>query len=507
MRTAPLSPLLIGGLLGSFMLGLSFPEALGGATGQRLAQGGLPESYAPIHGSDSGHGSLEPLSAYYRTFTYLQDRYYGRVPARGWASDTKLTYAAIRGMLRPLDDPFTRFLDPRQYREMQEKNQGGYAGIGALLDPVLTRDGYVRIHAAQRGTRADMAGLRPFDVILKVNGISTLKKGMEQVAKMIRGKVGTPVWLTLRRGAAARPLEVKIIRQMVELPIVESEMREGRVGLIRLSEFNARSDAQIDRALTRLERQGMRALILDLRGNPGGTLDAAQETASRFLPRGKNVVIIREKDSEPEIRQVLEEKQNHRFNRPGHMLPLVVLVNRLSASAAEIVAGAIKDNHAGIIMGTPTYGKGLVQTVVPLRGGAAIAITSAHYFTPNGSDISRGQDRRGGIAPDVVVEATEEDWIKQNDVQLKKALKLLHEKIGYQRPARGPAPRCAPPPTRLTRRRSSTPDSRQRPQPGTRSRVGGPGTGPALRAPAWRWRLGERIREEREAPTPAGQSG
>src|SRR6266571_5379278 len=102
MRTAPLSPLLIGGLLGSFMLGLSFPEALGGATGQRLAQGGLPESYAPIHGSDSGHGSLEPLSAYYRTLTYLQDRYYGRVPARGWASDTKLTYAAIRGMLRPL---------------------------------------------------------------------------------------------------------------------------------------------------------------------------------------------------------------------------------------------------------------------------------------------------------------------------------------------------------------------------------------------------------------------
>src|SRR5207245_9648651 len=109
----------------------------------------------------------------------LQDRYYGVM-----ASDTKLTHAAIRGMLRPLDDPFTRFLDPRQYREMQEKNQGGYAGIGALLDPVLTRDGYVRIHAAQRGKRADMAGLRPFDGILKVNGISTRKKGMEQVAKM-----------------------------------------------------------------------------------------------------------------------------------------------------------------------------------------------------------------------------------------------------------------------------------------------------------------------------------
>jgi len=184
-----------------------------------------------------------------------------------------------------------------------------------------------------------------------------------------------------------------------------------------------------------------------------------------------------------------------------------VLVNRTSASASEIVSGAIKDYQAGTIMGTQTYGKGLVQTVVPLRGGSAIAITTARYLTPKGNDINRGKDRRGGITPDVLVEATEEDWIKQNDVQLKKALKLLHEEIGYQRPARGPAPRCAPPPTRLTQRRSSTPDSRQRPQPGTRSRVGGPGTGPALRAPAWRWRLGERIREEREAPTPAGQSG
>jgi carboxyl-terminal processing protease len=470
------SPLLIGGLLGSFTLGLSFPEVLAGAQGQQLAQGGLPEAYAPVHESRSGHGSLEPLGAYYRTLSYLKDRYYGDLE-----SDTKLTYAAIRGMLRPLDDPFTRFLDPKQYGAMREKNQGGYAGIGALLDPVLTRDGYVRIHAAQRGTRADRAGLKPFDVILKVNGVSARNKNMEQVAKMIRGQEGTPVWLTIRRRAAARPLEVRILRQMVELPTIESGMREGRVGLIRLSEFNELSDMQIDRALTHLEQQGMRALVLDLRGNPGGTLDAAQEIASRFLPNGKDVVIIREKDSEPEIRKVLEEKHNHRFNLPGHPIPLVVLVNRSSASASEIVAGAIKDNHAGIIMGTQTYGKGLVQTVVPLRGGSAIAITSAHYLTPNGSDINRGQDRRGGIAPDVVVEATEENWIKQNDVQLKKALELLHERIGYKR---------LPAATQLTQRRPAAPNSRSH-----RKRDA---------AAARRSRLIERVTRKQEAPAPAG---
>jgi carboxyl-terminal processing protease len=131
---------------------------------------------------------------------------------------------------------------------------------------------------------------------------------------------------------------------------------------------------------------------------------------------------------------VIPQKHNHLFNRPGQMIPLVVLVNRTSASASEIVSGAIKDHHTGILLGTSTYGKGLVQTVVPLRGGSAIAITTAKYLTPNGIDINRGKDRRGGIAPDVAVEATEEDWMKQRDVQLQKALSLLQEKIGYHKP-------------------------------------------------------------------------
>jgi carboxyl-terminal processing protease len=423
------TPLLITGLLGSFTLGVSFPEVLAGSGRRQLAQGGLPETYARVRVPETGRGSLEPLHTYYQILGYLKDHYYGSLPA-----DAPLTYTAIRGLLRPLDDPYTRFLDPASYRELQEQNHGGYIGLGALLEPDPTRDGYPRIHRTMRGTLAQKAGLKPLDVILRVNGVTTRNKSLEAVGIMLRGRAGTPVRLTIRRRGIGRPLEVRILRQEVEFETVESRMLEGKVGLLFLSEFNELSDAQIDRALTLLERQGMRALILDLRGNRGGTLDAAQEVASRFLPGGQTIVTILERSGDPEVRKVLEEKHNHRFNLPGHTLPLVVLVNRTSASAAEIVSGAIKDHHAGLILGTTTYGKGLVQTVVPLRGGAAIAITSAHYLTPNGTDINRGTGRRGGITPDILVEATEADWVRQNDVQLKKALALLHQKIGYRRP-------------------------------------------------------------------------
>lgn len=425
----PVTPVLAAGLLGSFTLGLAFPEVLAGAQRYRIA-GGLPERHARLRPWDRGRNPVEPLNSYYRVLSELKDRYYGPLPG-----DVNLTYAAIRGLLRPLDDPYTRFLDPDAYRQMLEENQGGYVGLGALMAPKPTREGYPRIHRVMRGTLAHRAGLKPMDLILAVNGVSTRGKSMETVWTMLRGRAGTPVRLTIRR-AGRQPFAVRILRQPVEFEIVEDRMLEGKVGLIAMSEFNERSDARVDRALTRLERQGMRALILDLRGNRGGTLDAAHEVASRFLPRGKDVVVIVERTGEPEVRKVLESKHNHRFNRPGRMVPLVVLVNRTSASAAEIVSGAIKDHRAGTILGTPTYGKGLVQTVVPLRGGAAIAITSARYLTPSRQDINRTRDRRGGITPDIIVQATEQDWVRHNDVQLRRALTLLHQRIGYRRPAR-----------------------------------------------------------------------
>jgi len=192
------STLLTVGLVGSFALGLSFPEVL--AKGRQLAQGGLPETYGVQRFGGGDRGSLEPLNSYYRVLGYLKDRYNGELE-----TDAKLTYSAIRGMLRPLDDPYTRFLDPEMYREMQEKNSGSFVGIGAQLEPDLSKDGYVRIHKPLKGTPAAAAGLKPYDVILKVNGVSTQRldaddaRAVDKVVKMIRGKPDTPVRLTIRR--------------------------------------------------------------------------------------------------------------------------------------------------------------------------------------------------------------------------------------------------------------------------------------------------------------------
>lgn len=416
-----LSPLVIAGAALFFTLGFSLSAVVA-----EIGRGGLAATRSAGAGDRSA--GLDPLPAYYRTLAFLKDQYAGEL-----TSDSSLTYAAIRGLLRPLDDPFTRFLDPTQYRVLKEQNQGGYVGVGALLDPHRTPDGYVRVKALAPGTQAHSAGLRPADLILKVDGSSTRSLRLDQILRLLEGGANAPVRLTVRR--AGRPLVLTIRRRWVDRPVVESQMSEGHVGVIRLFEFNDRADAQVDEALTRLERQGLRALILDLRGNPGGTLDAAQEVASRFLPAGKTVVTMVQNGAEPEVRPVLEQKHNHRFNQRGRAIPLVVLVNRTSASAAEIVAGAIQDHHAGVILGTRTYGKGLVQTVVPLRGGAAIAVTSARYLTPSGTDINRRADRRGGISPDVLVDATEEDWRKRNDVQLRTALQLLQNRIGYKRSA------------------------------------------------------------------------
>jgi len=343
------SPPVIAGAVLFFTLGFRLSAVVAEIDGRQLAALRTTDSRAA--GAGDGPAGLQPLPAYYATLAFLKDHYLGKLN-----SDSALTYAAIRGMLRPIDDPFTRFLDPAQYRALKEQNQGGYVGVGAMLDPHRTPDGGVRVRGLAPGTRAHSAGLRPADVILKVDGSSTRRLSLDRILRMLEGSANAPIHLTIRRGS--RSMVVTIRRQWVERPIVESQMSEGHVGVIRLFEFNDRADTQVDEALTRLERLGLRALILDLRGNPGGTLDAAQEVASRFLPTGKTVVTMVQSGAEPEIRPVLEQKHNHRFNQRGRAIPLAVLVNRTSASAAEIVAGAIQDPRAGIVLARGHTGRG-----------------------------------------------------------------------------------------------------------------------------------------------------
>jgi carboxyl-terminal processing protease len=414
---------LTAGVLCSFLFGLGFREVLAAVDHTMVAQGGLPEALQRGR-AISAKGTLDPLSAYSRALNYLKENYYGELP-----SDNQLTYTAINGMLRTLDDPYTRFLDPEAFRSMSEENHGEFVGIGAQLDNRATRDGYTRILRPLPNTPADRAGIKPFDAILKVNGTTTQNKEVESVVKMIRGPANTPVKLTIRRkGQDDKPFEVTIIRKPVQYEIVDAEMKAGDIGYISLQQFNEICDEKVDQAMTRLEQQGAKALILDLRSNPGGMLTSAQEIASRFVPTGKPVVHIVERGGRRNSLPSLESKHNHR------QLPLVVLVNRMSASASEIVSGAVKDYKAGTIMGTRTFGKGLVQTVVQLSDGSAVAITTAKYLTPSGTDINASSDRPGGIAPDVEIGVKEEDMTSDNDVQLKKAIEYLKQQLGERTP-------------------------------------------------------------------------
>jgi carboxyl-terminal processing protease len=403
--------------LSAFLAGFTFREVLAAVEPGLVAQGGLPESVATARAT-SMKGTLSPLSAYSRALGYLKENYYGELPG-----DRQLTYAAIRGMLRTLDDPYTRFLDPEAFRSMSEENRGEFVGIGAYLEERATPDGYIRISHAQSDTPAQRAGLQPGDVLLKVNGISMRYKDVDTVSSMIRGRANSSVKLTLRRRGVDRPIELKIIRKPIQYEVVDAAIKAGDIGYISLRQFNEVCDGQVDQAISRFEQQGVKGLILDLRSNPGGMLTSAQEIASRFVPTGKPVVHIVERGGRRNSLLALESKQNHRA------LPLVVLVNRMSASASEIVAGAVKDWKAGTIVGTRTYGKGLVQTVIPLSDGSAVAITTAKYLTPNGIDINVGTDHPGGITPDVTVDISESDFANAHDTQLETAIRLLKRQI------------------------------------------------------------------------------
>jgi carboxyl-terminal processing protease len=415
------SLILIACALSAFMVGFTFHEVLAAVNPTLVAQGGLPEAYTTAR-SLSTRGTLDPLSSYSRALSYLKENYYGELPV-----DRQLAYAAIRGMLRTLDDPYTRFLDPQAFRIMTDENHGEYVGIGAYLEERLTPDGYIRISRPQPDAPADRAGIKPFDVILKVNGVSIRNKDVDTVTQMIKGRADTPVKLTLRRKGVDRPIELTILRKPIEYQRVESEVKAGDIGYINLQQFSEICDEKVNQALDRFERQGVKGLILDLRSNPGGMLTSAQEIASRFVPAGKPVVHIVERGGRRNSLPSLESKQNHRT------LPLVVLVNRMSASASEIVAGAVKDWKAGTILGTRTYGKGLVQTVVPLSDGSAVAITTARYLTPNGTDINATSEQPGGITPDVTVEVSEADFMSETDVQLQQAIQLLKRQIALAR--------------------------------------------------------------------------
>jgi carboxyl-terminal processing protease len=395
---------------------------------------------------------LPPVETYEAVLRTLRAHYYsGDNADREKLGVTRLTHAAVHGMLKSVGDPYTVFYTPKEYREMLEDQSGNFVGIGARLD--TDSNHRVIIVEPIEGSPAAEAGIQSGDVIIAVEGKSVLHLRVDDVIDRIRGDEGTYVRLTVQR--KNRPISFTLKRSVIQSPVVEWNMADeaSKIGYIKLWQFNEEADHQFDAAVSRLEKRGMRALIFDLRDNPGGLFNVAQDISSRFLKSGA-VVWVKER-SGPMLPTYVDTSK-HRGKLSTGAYPVVVLVNGNSASASEIVAGAIQDGKAGVLVGTRTYGKGLVQTIYPLADDSAVKITTQRYFTRNKHDINVRHDEdgkavggTGGIAPDFVVEFTDAQMAAQQeqerrdprdkvasqklDPQLQKGLQVVRTKLA-QRP-------------------------------------------------------------------------
>jgi len=305
----------------------------------------------------------------------------------------KVIYGALRGMLSSLDD-FSQFMDQDEYKELASEAKGEFGGIGV---EITLKDGIITVITPMAGTPAESAGIKPGDKIVRINGDTTKDIRLSDAVKIMRGEPGTQIILTVWREKEEKVLDIPIKRANIKInSIKDAYLIEGKIGYIRLVEFQERCARELEAALKKLEAEGMDSLILDLRNNPGGLLESAIDVSEKFIP--KDGTIVSTKSRNPAQNAVYRSKGV--FTHPSW--PLIVLVNEGSASAAEIVAGAIQDNKRGVILGAKTFGKASVQTVVPLKDNSALRLTTAYYFTPSGKSISNH-----GVIPDVAIDLEE----------------------------------------------------------------------------------------------------
>jgi carboxyl-terminal processing protease len=424
--------------------------------------------------------SLRPVEEIQEVMTLLRQNYITGIQSK---DEAKLTYSAIRGMLYGLGDPYTRFLDPEEFRDFDRESAGYFDGIGATLEllptenaaaetakktssapkndkdkdalptshflcPVCSADSsnpipyritsssakgfeaeYVQEPTYFRhyrvtvvspiiGGPAERAGVKAGDQIIEVDGKSTYGMTLPEAVRNIKGPAGTTVTLLVNRKASAKPITFKLVRTKVDIPTVEEKMLSGKIGYLRLNAFNAGSADKTAQALTSLRSKGMKGLVLDLRNNGGGGLEVCLKIASMLLPEGP-IVQIQARGGETVVRSTIKDTR-------GLGLPLVVIVNEASASASEILAGALQDRQAAKLVGARTFGKGLVQTVIRLKDASAVIITTAKYYTPKHHEVNGL-----GIKPDELVKQPEGvvTLLSDQDLQAKAALKLLNQSI------------------------------------------------------------------------------
>ncbi|MEA5569808.1 carboxyl-terminal processing protease CtpA [Calothrix sp. UHCC 0171] len=334
-------------------------------------------------------------------------------------SDQQAAYTAIQKMLKSLDDPFTRFLDPEQYRSLQVNTSGELTGVGLQI-ALNGESGKLEVVAPIAGSPADKAGIQPRDRIIQIEGTLTEKLTLDEAAAKMRGPIGSIVTLVVERDGETTPRQFQLKRDRIELNPVIAELRpatQGKsVGYLRLTQFNANAPLELARAIANLEKKGANAYILDLRNNPGGLLQAGIEIARLWLDSGTIVYTVN--------RQGIQGS----FEALGSALtndPLVILVNKGTASASEILAGALQDNGRANLVGETTFGKGLIQSLFELSDGSGLAVTIAKYETPHHRDINKL-----GIQPDRTIpskQITRDQVATEADAQYQAALELLEK--------------------------------------------------------------------------------
>ena len=335
------------------------------------------------HGTSAIEDTYEKLKVFSEILSLVQSNYVDEIQSK------ELMYGAIKGMLETLD-PHTSFMTPEAFREMQVETHGSFGGLGI---EITVKDRLLTVVAPIEGTPADRAGVQPGDRIVRIEGQVTKDMTLMEAVRKLRGPKGSKVTISILREGQPEPFDVTLVREVIEIRSVRHKDLSDGIYYIRISSFQDRTTRDLERAAEQLRKLGSSALILDLRNDPGGLLNQAVSVSEMFLDKGQLVVYTKGRSKNQDLRFTAD---------PGSSfpkLPMVVLVNGGSASASEIVAGALQDWKRAVILGTKTFGKGSVQTVIPLSDGSGLRLTTAKYFTPQGRSI-----HGTGITPDIVVE-------------------------------------------------------------------------------------------------------